>query len=395
MKTILLLVGFILLFTAEVLRIYFIMPFPGSQTSSSVSFAYWLTNNIFWLRFIGFILLMIPLRNIFLSGSNRSRLLAVTFLILYSIVFYFFNFKFQADKMFSAPRNKILSGANNNKVDLNKLVIGISINGDQKCYPIEIIGFHHQVMDTVGSMPVMVTYCTVCRTGRIFSPLVNNKMEKFRLVGMDHFNAMFEDETTKSWWQQATGKCIAGPLNGSMLKELPSVQMSLQNWLLKYPNTQILQPDTVFKKQYKDLAGYDKGTIKSGLEKRDSASWKSKSWVVGVTENFNSKAYDWNELVKKQMIQDTLSTLPIMLTLEGDSVSFHVFSRISKIGVLKFSKIENQRMLIDDNTHSIWTFDGFCKEGSLKGTQLDIVQSYQEFWHSWLNFHPNTSRYNL
>jgi hypothetical protein len=50
----------------------------------------------------------------------------------------------------------------------------------------------------------MVTYCTVCRTGRVYGPIINGKKETFRLVGMDHFNAMLEDATTKSWWQQAT-----------------------------------------------------------------------------------------------------------------------------------------------------------------------------------------------
>jgi hypothetical protein len=67
----------------------------------------------------------------------------------------------------------------------------------------------HQVRDSINHIPVMVTYCTVCRTGRIYNPIVNGKAETFRLVGMDHFNAMFEDATTKSWWRQSTGECIA------------------------------------------------------------------------------------------------------------------------------------------------------------------------------------------
>jgi hypothetical protein len=63
----------------------------------------------------------------------------------------------------------------------------------------------------------MITYCTVCRTGRVFEPVVNGKFEKFRLVGMDHFNAMFEDVTTKSWWRQVTGEAITGKLKGQQL----------------------------------------------------------------------------------------------------------------------------------------------------------------------------------
>jgi hypothetical protein len=54
----------------------------------------------------------------------------------------------------------------------------------------------------------MITYCTVCRTGRVFSPDVDGKPETFRLVGMDHFNAMFEDENQKA----GGGRLPAKPL---------------------------------------------------------------------------------------------------------------------------------------------------------------------------------------
>ena len=148
--------------------------------------------------------------------------------------------------MFYQPQNKILATVAANKVDTTKLVIGVAVNGEAKAYPVEIIGYHHQVADTIGGEPVMVTYCSVCRTGRVFSPFVNSKLEKFRLVGMDHFNAMFEDVTTKSWWRQATGKAVAGKLKGTALKEIESAQMSLGSWIRKYPNAIILQPDPVF-----------------------------------------------------------------------------------------------------------------------------------------------------
>ncbi len=45
---------------------------------------------------------------------------------------------------------------------------------------------------------------------------------------MDHFNAMFEDKTTKSWWRQATGEAISGTKKGVRLPEIPSQQMSLK-----------------------------------------------------------------------------------------------------------------------------------------------------------------------
>ncbi len=214
---------------------------------------------------------------------------------------------------------------------------------------------------------------------------------------MDHFNAMFEDATTKSWWQQATGVAITGPLKGTALQEIPSQQMTLAAWLRQYPNAAILQPDSSFTKEYKDLALYDNGTIKSSLEKRDSGSWKMKSWVIGVAHDQLSKAYDWNELVQEQVIEDSLPGLPLIIVLEKDTASFHVYNRYITNQTLHFDKLSfkngQTNVLTDIETHSLWNMAGICIEGSLKGTQLQPVQASQEFWHSWQAFHPATMLY--
>ena len=61
-----------------------------------------------------------------------------------------------------------------------------------------------------------------------FGPEIDGTTEEFRLVGMDHFNAMFEDKTTGSWWRQATGEAVTGPRKGMALKEYPIYQKSLK-----------------------------------------------------------------------------------------------------------------------------------------------------------------------
>ncbi|HMF71285.1 MAG TPA: DUF3179 domain-containing (seleno)protein [Flavitalea sp.] len=290
MKKIILIAGLILLLAFEIGRVYFIMPFPGSQKSNTIDLAYWIDQNIIWVRIVLILLIAVPAINIFRQRKIRKKILLGCTLLLYAVVFYLFNFKFLADKMFYQPRSKQFQSSQQNTIAEDKLVIAVELNGEAKAYPIQLIGYHHQVTDTIGMVPVVVTYCTVCRTGRVFSPEVNGKHETFRLVGMDHFNAMFEDASTHSWWRQATGKAITGPLKGTALKEIPSAQMTLGSWLKQYPQSLVLQPDTIFNKRYKGLADFDRGTIKSGLEKRDSTSWKFKSWVVGISHDNVSKA---------------------------------------------------------------------------------------------------------
>ena len=298
----------------------------------------------------------------------------------------------EADKMFLQPGNKNFSDSNKNVIHEDKLVIGVVVNGIAKAYPIQLIGYHHQVVDTIDKTPVIVTYCTVCRTGRAFSPIVNGKVESFRLVGMDHFNAMFEDETTKSWWRQATGEAIAGPLKGAKLSEIASEQVRLNVWLRNYPNSLILQPDSTFKETFEKMDTYDKGVGKGKLTRRDSASWQSKSWVIGVDYNNQSKIYDWNDLTTKKIIQDSLSNLPILILLENDTATFHAYNRTISTGVLNFY-IQSDTIK-DTNSNSVWNYDGLCTEGKYKGTKLVKVMAYQEFLHSWEYFHPKSVRYN-
>lgn len=391
MRKFLLITGILLLFAAEILRVYLIMPFPGSQQANTIDLAYFIDRNILYIRIVLILLLLFPLVRVFQQGSKAAKIVYSVLLVLYLVVFSMVNFKLRADKMFYQPENKLLAPAKESTVAPDKLVIGVALNGAAKAYPLEIIGYHHQVQDTLAGQPIMVTYCTVCRTGRVYSPMIDGKQESFRLVGMDHFNAMFEDNTTKSWWQQATGVSVAGPLKGKALAEIPSQQVSLAAWLRAYPQSTILQPDPVFRAEYDSLAGFDKGTIESSLEKRDTGSWKMKSWVVGVAVPGLSKAYDWNELVQHRLIEDSLPNLPILVYLEQDDASFHVWNRNVNGTTLHF--IQDSAGLKDINTLSRWSPDGICVEGALNNSRLNTIQSSQEFWHAWEQFHPGTVQY--
>lgn len=381
--------AFLILF--EILRVYLIMPMPGSQEFNSIDLAFFLGSNKILFRATGMVIIAYPFFQTLRLGNLKSKLILVLVSVFYITIFYFFNFQMEADKMFYQPTVIKLSTADSNKIGKNKLIVGIELNGEARAYPIQLIGYHHQVVDTVNGAPVMVTYCTVCRTGRVFNPVVNGKYEKFRLVGMDHFNAMFEDETTKSWWRQSTGECIAGPLKGHKLNEIKSEQVALNVWLRRFPNSLILQGDEKFKLSFEKMDNYDKGKSKSSLTKRDTASWNAKSWIVGISKGLSAKAYDWNQLEAKRIIEDSISDLPLVILLERDSASFHTYSRKLKNEVLNFT-LRNDS-LIDLQSQSIWDFDGNCIAGKMKGRSLEKINSYQEYLHSWEFFHPGSSRF--
>ena len=379
-------IGAIALILFEIANVYFIMPMYGSQDISSIDIAYFLYANRWIFRIAFGLMASIGFLSALNSNYAYAKYLSTAVLALTLGVIYMTNFQMAADSMFLKPTNLILKNAQNNGVKTDKLIIGINLNGQARAYPIQYLGYHHQVVDSIDNQWVMVTYCTVCRTGRVFRPMVNGKMEQFRLVGMDHFNAMFEDKTTKSWWQQATGTAIAGVLKGQQLPEVFSQQMSLKQWLLLYPNTQIMQADSTFKEEYADMDSYDLGKNRGKLTTTDSLSWNKKSWVVGIEIGENSKAYDWNRLVKERVINDFVGTQPILLALAADNKSFVAYERFSKTRTFS---IQNDTLILDSQR---FTLDGELIDANFR-FPLKPIKAHQEFWHSWLNFHPKTEKY--
>jgi hypothetical protein len=115
--------------------------------------------------------------------------------------------------------------------------------------------------------------------------------------------------------------------------------------------------------------------------------------VIGVNINNHAKAYDWNELVKKKIIQDSVAGVPLLFTIKNDERTFYALNRKTSKGVLHFSYDNGANVLHDDATNSTWNINGVCIDGVMKGEQLKNVQAYQEFWHSWKAFHPNTEQY--
>ncbi|WP_336515974.1 DUF3179 domain-containing (seleno)protein [Pollutibacter soli] len=371
--------GILGLILFEIANVFFIMPMPGSQRMNSIDLAYFLYRWRWAFRVLFAVMIIVGLLR---ANWKRKWVPAVALLPLLGIA-YMFNFVMSADHMFYQPSHLIMKTSAENKTDTARVIIGVTNNGEAKAYPVQYIGYHHQVMDTVGGKPLIITYCTVCRTGRVYEPLVNGQPETFRLVGMDHFNAMFEDKSTGSWWRQVNGEAIAGKMKGTFLPTVLHTQTSLKTWLSLYPDSYIMQPDPDFVAGYDSTFKYESGKSKSSLTGTDSLSWKDKSWVVGVKNGANAKAYDWNMLKEKRLIQDIVGQDSLLLLLANDDRSFFVFRKPMGASV----EFLNDTLKINGKNFRL---DG---KGIDTTAQLQRVLASQEFWHSWKTFYPETKIY--
>lgn len=380
-----------LLFIPGLLHAYLLMPFPGSQNLEAIKLCYYLEKFILPLRIIGGFLLLWFFYRYFSTNTRNGKIVKVFVLVLALGSLYITDIAYKASSMFEEPKTVRFANSVNNKVPESYIVLGVVDHGVAKAYPLVYLGYHHKVQDQVGELPVLVTYCTMCRTGRVYSPVVNGVRQNFRLVGARHYNAIIEDQSTGSWWYQATGEAAVGPLKGSFLKEIPYEQSSLSAWLDKHPGSLILQPDGHFKSDYDDLKNYD---VKQPVDQDSTIKNKDtlfrKTWVIGVIAGKQPKAYDWRKIQELCLLNDKIGSTPVLIGLEDDDHTFHAFSRELDGKQLNF-KADTSGHLIDQETASVWNWEGLCISGAEKGKQLSKIQAYQEYWHSWQHFHPATT----
>lgn len=373
--------GLLLLAAFEAANVWFIMPMPGSQRMRSLEWAYLLYSWRWAVRGLAGALILAGAARAFRGGTARRLLAGLGALAVAGLV-YAFNFVMAADAMFRMPGVMTMATPAENRVALDRLVVGVEVNGEARAYPLQFIGYHHQVRDSIGGREVLVTYCTVCRTGRVFDPRVDGTAERFRLVGMDHFNAMLEDRTTGSWWRQANGEAVTGPRKGTLLEELPSRQVTLRQWLALYPASRVMQGDPAFAGQYAKDYAFERGTSRSRLTGTDPRSWQEKSWVVGLRVGDAARAYDWNALLRAGAINDTLGGRPIVLAVAGDSASFYAFVRPD---AATYFEVDG------DSIRAGAT--GVAFNGRGPAGALEPLVASQEFWHSWRTFNPGTTRF--
>jgi len=108
-------------------------------------------------------------------------------------------------------------------------VMTVAIEGQiARAYPIRYLMWHEVVNDSIGGMPVLVTFCPLCNTGMVFDPRLDGQTLNFGVSGLlRHSDMIMYDRGTESWWQQALGEGIVGTHTGRRLRQLPAV---MENW---------------------------------------------------------------------------------------------------------------------------------------------------------------------
>lgn len=243
------------------------------------------------------------------------------------------------------------------KISSDARILGVSVNGIAKAYPISILNYHEIVNDYFGEKAVVITYCPLCGSGIAFNAEVNGKKLSFGVSGLLYnSDVLLYDRQTESLWSQLKYEAISGKLLGEKLKVLNTANTTLKNWKEKHPNTLILSEDTGFNRDYSQnpYPNYNTSSAIYFPVNNTDDTFHSKEMVIGIEINGKTKAYPFSELkkLKGTILEDTFA---------GQKLK------------IKYNSKAQSAEILDANGN--------------------LLPAITNFWFAWYAFNPETEVY--
>ena len=287
-------------------------------------------------------------------------------------------------------------------------VVALEVNGEARAYPLQILTWHEIANDTLGGVPVVVTFCPLCNTAIVFDARIDGETRSFGVSGLlRRSDLVMYDRTNESLWQQITGEAIAGIDTGTRLTFLPSQIVAWGDFKQTFPEALVLSRDTGHPRAYgqNPYSGYDRigSSTMFPVQEFDDERLDAKERVLTVEIDGDTVAFPFSELSERVVLETEVAGRPVVAFWQSGTLSalddtYIVGSRnIGAAGA--FSPfVDGERLsfeargeeIVDTGTGSVWNVLGNAVSGPLEGTALEPVLSANHFWFAWVVFQPQT-----
>jgi hypothetical protein len=230
-------------------------------------------------------------------------------------------------------------------------VLGVSVDGVSRAYPVHLLEYHQIVNDTVNEVPIAVTYDPLTATPRVFRRKVEGRVLTLGVSGLLYNSGfLMYDRETESLWSQFRGVAVSGSLSGVRLPRIRVVQVTVESWLREHPDTQVLVRPEKYRIDYRvsPFTTYMvRDSIPFPVAARDDR-YHPKRLVVGLVADGASGAI-----------------LDSAVTKAGGSVEHDFQGRVVRVRY--------------DPNAAVFTWEA-----------PDDVEVTEGYWFAWKAFHPDT-----
>lgn len=207
-------------------------------------------------------------------------------------------------------------------------------------------------------------------------------------------NKLMYDRNTDTLWHQMWGTPAFGSLVGSgiELERLPVTLTTWEAWYAEHPDTQVMDFDTGFVRDYSVGAAYadyfaSPDTMFPVWQR--SQALPAKSWVFTQLIDGQPKAYPLSELEEELVVNDTLAGQNLVIILEDGGHGARAYAR----GEYTFASasVETTTVILDESGTS-WQVTESALIGD-NGEELSRLPGHMAYWFGWYSFYPQTLIY--
>jgi hypothetical protein len=302
---------------------------------------------------------------------------------------------------------RFLRPAQVNFLAADEPVLALQIGADARAYPVQILIWHEIVNDTVGGVPVAVTYCPLCNSAIAYGRRAAGRVLSFGTSGLLYdSNLVMYDRQTQSLWVQFTGQAIAGVLASHQLRPYSMQTVSWAAWRAAHPHGWVLSRDTGYTRPYgaNPYPGYDNIHSPPVLfPGQVNGRYPAKTRLVGLSYRGEVAAVLLSTLRRRKVIELTLAGQPVIVWWQPGTASALSSATVAggpDIGATgAFIPVVDRRRLHfqpaaggfrDRETGSRWSVLGHANAGPLAGQTLTPVTHEDTFWFVWAAFRPHT-----
>ena len=326
-------------------------------------------------------------------------------------------------------------------------VILMRLGGEARLYPLQILTWHEIANDTLGGVPVAVTFCPLCNSALAFDrriPATQAQVDALRrdghevraaplddtaaglyerqygreapelgidvtfgVSGLLYFsNMLMFDDTTFTLWSQLIGEGLVGDMTDELLIRYPAQIVGFAEARAAEPDALVLSQDTGFRRTYgqNPYVGYDEIGSPAFLFRGPSdGRLAPKERVITVDTPAESVAYPFDHLRDVRVAHDAIAGDPVVafwapgtatalgapsIAGAADIGAVGLFRATVDGRTLRFEPAEDG--FVDAETGSLWDVTGRARSGPLEGTVLDAVPHDNTLWFAWAAFRPDT-----
>jgi hypothetical protein len=258
----------------------------------------------------------------------------------------------------------------------NELVIGISLNGESRAYPINMINAPNRkvINDDVGRSPIIITWCDLCHTAAAYTRTGPDQQDLFACAGMVWNNMLvMYDLKTGSLWNLLAGEALAGARSGECLLPVNCVITSWGNWRNAFPETTVAVQDRV------------SDDVTTGYV---VALANDESLVFGVHRRGGSHAWTLQTLRNERVIPTSIDGEPAVVFFDLARSTAQIFSRRVEGRDLTFEFLQDSA--VDRETGSQWNLlTGVATAGKLAGRRMTPIPGVWSVASAWKQMFPS------